>query len=247
MKKILDRLESLEHLLTDSRKTTQVQGDGPTDFDWSLPSYYQPVPHTGVAHPSTGPDLHSPHGLLAHEPHQRSGFQPGISPHNEHRADLANTHDISLPSMGRYACLPPLNYIEYDNREDYIQTEINQGALLYSVSDNLGSERTPKACWRLQRLFTKNVLPWIPLFDEEYCVQKVNDASSSDFRTDDTGVALVLFIFALGEMSSEEDNTSDLPLEFAGISNFLEACKIVDTNRSQSDTLVTVQCRILWS
>jgi hypothetical protein len=158
-----------------------------------------------------------------------------------------DTHDFVLPNLESFCSLPPFNYIEYDEGELYFETEIRQGAFLYGFTGDRSVGTSPKTCWRLQRLFAKNVLPWIPLFDQEYCIAKAASATDCGFKSEDLSVALAMFIFALGAISNEDDCTNDSPESFAGIAYFLEGCRIVDLSRVNNNTITVIQCRILWA
>lgn len=158
-----------------------------------------------------------------------------------------DTHDLNLPTLEAWACYAPFNTIFYDESERYISTELQQGATLYSCTVRGELDVSPKTSWRLQRSFAKNVLPWIPLFDQEYCVEKVANASNSGFTVENTSVALVMFVLALGAISIDDENTKDDPAEFAGLGYFLKGCKIVGEHRSEANSLTMIQCQILWA
>lgn len=203
------------------------------------------------AHPSTEQVTHGP------TPESHSSYQYDHGPPLVRTMSVpdipvlkppdAHENNIVLPNLESFSCLPPFNHIEYDEGELYLQTEIRQGALLYGYTGSRVVDTTSKKCWRLQRLFAKNVLPWIPLFDQEYCISKVTSATECGFESEDLSVALVMFIFALGAMSNDDDCTSNSTASFAGIAYFLQGCKIVDASRTNNNTITMIQCRILWA
>ncbi|RDW69908.1 hypothetical protein BP5796_08305 [Coleophoma crateriformis] len=159
----------------------------------------------------------------------------------------AETHEISIPRLEGFRCLPPFNAAVYDDTEGYYQREFEQGATLYQPHGDEYLDLTPSVCYRLQRLFTKNVLIWVPIFDAEYCSAQFAEAVRCGFSSSSISVAITMFVLALGAISNEEEYTGNCAKEFAGISYFQKACKIVDENRGQMNSIIVVQCRILWS
>jgi hypothetical protein len=245
MSKVMERLERMESLISGIGKApgqTHCHEDVLEEDDWDFPSHNEgpaidqfvpgPTPESRSSHRELPDSLARPLSLSERRP---SSY---LSP---------ETHRISLPNLEKWSCLLPLNQIEYNEGELYFQTEIRQGARLYGYTPSKAPDTSPRICLKLQRLFATNVLPWIPLFDPEYCHQLVASASSNRFQNRNVSLALVMFIFALGAISNDDLNTGDSPEDFAGIEYFVQGYQIIDSNRAECNTITVVQCRILWA
>jgi hypothetical protein len=245
MSKIMERLERMESLVSGAGKDasqTHAREDLQEEDEWDFPS-----DNDGLAIeqyvPGPTPELRSSHRELP------DSLARPLSLTERHPSAYLSpeTHRISLPNLEKWSCLPPLNQIEYNEGETYFQTEIQQGVRLYRFTPSKAPDTSPRICLKLQRLFATNVLPWIPLFDPEYCHQLVVSASSNGFQNRNVSLALVMFVFALGAISNDDVNTGDSPEDFAGIEYFVQGYKIIDSNRAECNTITVVQCRILWA
>jgi hypothetical protein len=150
-----------------------------------------------------------------------------------------------LLGQARPAELEPL---AYDDSEAILDREARQGQALFNnawLTSASDLDLSPRTCWRLQQNFVRNVLPWIPLFDQQTCVSLVTDTAEKEFSESNTSTTLVLFILALGAISRGEHYTGDTPSEFLGLQYFHLASHRLAQDEAYMFDLRVAQCFVL--
>ncbi|KAK7425133.1 hypothetical protein QQX98_000047 [Neonectria punicea] len=86
---------------------------------------------------------------------------------------------LSLDGFSRTAAKPCPKQLEpllFDDAEDYLECEHKYNRLIldpaahFDISD---VDLSFKTCWKNQQSFAKNVLPWVPIFDQQLCAKLV--------------------------------------------------------------------------
>ena len=114
-----------------------------------------------------------------------------------------------------------LGPFSYDSSQQFFSGEIRQGDVLShciedALSHDIQPDFSPQTCWRLQRAFVSEFLRWIPIFDDETCLQHVHIASINGFSDNSASTCLTLLMFAIGAMASDEQLCYEDPSQLPG-------------------------------
>ena len=162
--------------------------------------------------------------------------------------DIPKTHEIHLPELKNCRCLPPLNELVYDDMEDYLQREIDQGNEFYAYVPAAEVDLCPRTCWLLQQSFATNILPWLPLFQADQCVRHLGEAAIHNYDPLIPSTSLTLFVLAVGALIGNPNDTEDAVERLAGIGYFHKGLKSLEVyNRKHCHEIEIIQCRILSS
>jgi hypothetical protein len=96
---------------------------------------------------------------------------------------------------------------------------------------------------RLQQSFVENFLRWTPIFDQQTCIQAVEQAMADGFSKSDASTCLVFFLLALGAVS--EERNENLEEQTPGLDYFSRGSPILEKLSLRTGSLQTLQCRIL--
>ncbi|KAF2094706.1 hypothetical protein NA57DRAFT_79876 [Rhizodiscina lignyota] len=136
---------------------------------------------------------------------------------------------LSISHLGHLAGQPsPLAFrsLEYDDSEEFIESELHQEELIYSCGDPTRVDLSIRSCWAYQQAFVKNILPWFPLFSQDVCAHHVTVAQENHFSPACPSTSLALYILALGAFSRADQIYGDDPREFPGLDYFAAARNI---------------------
>lgn len=162
--------------------------------------------------------------------------------------DVPRTHEIHLPELKNCKCLAPLNELVYDDFEDYLQREIDQGNEFFAYVPTVDVDLSPRTCWGLQQSFAVNILPWLPIFQADHCVRHLDDAVLHNYDPRNNSSTLTLFVLAVGALIGRPNDTEDAVDRLAGMEYFYRGCQNLDRyNRKRSSDIEIIQCRILSS
>lgn len=152
------------------------------------------------------------------------------------------------PDLEYFESLPPLNHIHYNDAEDYTSREIRRGESFFGYSvTSADLDISSRTINRYQQYFVRNVLSWIPLFDQKFMLARIEQAVESGFVEDDFSTALAWLILALGAISNDDGNFHDEPDRFAGVGYFLQGFRLAAHMSSYTPDIIAVQCHILSS
>lgn len=151
-----------------------------------------------------------------------------------------------LLNRPRPAALAPL---EVDDFEEQLELHFADGESIYrSPMIDLNSlSLSSRRCWQLQQIFTKDVLPWCPIIDQQALTALVNRTAESGFQPQSIETCLTLFVLALGAFAQDCHHLHDEPNLFPGIDYFRAGCQLIDADRSAGNSILYVQCRIFMS
>jgi hypothetical protein len=146
---------------------------------------------------------------------------------------------------------PPLNHIYFDEGDEYALRENRRGEGFVLASSSVGSldslDLSPRAVWRYQHHFARNLLSWIPLFDQHFLVSLLEKATLSRFSENESSTALALLILALGALSNDDGNTNDDPAGFAGFEYFVHGSRLAAHMTNFTSNIILIQCHVLTS
>ncbi|KAL3457035.1 hypothetical protein BJX64DRAFT_293545 [Aspergillus heterothallicus] len=152
------------------------------------------------------------------------------------------------PDLESFESLPPLNPIHYDDTEDHTYHGIQRGEQFAAYTPNRASiDLSARTINRYQQAFVRNVLAWIPVFDQGYMVSVIRHASEQGFNESDLSSALGLLILALGAISSDDENVHDDPARFAGVDYFVLGFRATCYLTAHTVDILFVQCHVLSS
>lgn len=216
--RLFSRLDRLEELLLDVKAQTQTQTPSASSSLIESPVLNRPVPST-IASPSR---------------HGGSGVIVGFDLH-------------SLSSLENDSCHPALLPLHTTDFEERLQSELLEGdALFHGEAVGLDMlDLAPRHCWQLQQAFSRHMLPWRPIIDQQVCAQLLNRALDCNFMSGGLDTSLTLFMLALGSIAQESRNTCHDAATMPGIGYFRAACQLVDSDRVSMNTLRYVQCQIM--
>jgi hypothetical protein len=118
----------------------------------------------------------------------------------------ANLHGFGR--IIRRPCPPELIPLFHDDGEGFLERETAYDSILLgrnSAPEPPGVDLGFRACWRNQQSFVRNILAWYPVFDEQFCIDLVKNATDSGFEPSKASTCLALFILALGAFTRAED------------------------------------------
>ncbi|KAK9311169.1 hypothetical protein V1524DRAFT_460469 [Lipomyces starkeyi] len=146
-------------------------------------------------------------------------------------------------------CPPQLEPLLFDNGEDYLECEHQYNQLIFDPTVSIAINDVDlsfKSCWKNLQSFTKNVLPWIPIFDQQVCAKLVQETIANGFKRYKPVTSLILFIFAIGALTRAGDESAQTSLsETSGLDYFRIASRELDIISSDGDTVTISQCFVL--
>lgn len=149
-----------------------------------------------------------------------------------------------LGVLKNYDFAPELKYLDYNDTEEYIESELHQNELLEHFADATTVDLSNARCWSHQQAFVRHVLPWFPLFSQDDAVRHVNSAQEVQFDANSSSTPIALYILALGAFSKAELITGNDPREFPGLNYFAAARKISGPD-GLTHAIHTIQGQIL--
>jgi hypothetical protein len=91
------------------------------------------------------------------------------------------------------------------------------------------------------------LLRWMPLFDDDTCLQHVTLSSAVQFSDGTPSSCLSLLVFAIGAMAVDDDLYHEDPGKLPGIQYFSLAYKILKTMNFSAADFQSLQCQTLFS
>jgi hypothetical protein len=162
-------------------------------------------------------------------------------------------HGHRMPNLLSFVAPESLGPFSYDSSEQFFTEELNQGDVLINAIENtisqdgIDADFAPQTCWRLQRAFVSGFLRWMPLFDDETCLQHVALSSAVQFSDGSTSSCLSLLVFAIGAMAVCDDLYHEDPGKLPGLQYFALAYKTLKTVNFSVTDLQSLQCQTLFS
>lgn len=239
---IINRLERIEeHLHLDERLIFQ-SSDSPT-----ATAHLNGTRSDSIVGPSP---QYSTASSFALNTSPAGGIQPPHSP------DLIfGLHLDGFSRIGTQPCPPCLRPLCSDDVEEEIEQELFCGTSLFSDQGQTDSsilcklDLSGRRSWQLEQAFSKDVLPWLPILEQQHCASIVSRVVEGGFDSAHLETALALFVLALGAFAKEShqpEGNGD-PAALPGIDYFRAACGIVDRERVYRNTILHIQCEILMS
>jgi hypothetical protein len=152
------------------------------------------------------------------------------------------------PSLLHF-CAPSYIHVEsWDYTASFYDDEILAGEELCDQMDELMIQQidlSRRTIRRLQQSFVQNFLRWTPIFDQQTCVQVVDQATAENFGNSNPPTCLAFFLFALGAIS--EERNENLELQKPGLGYFARGCQILEGLSLRTGNLLLLQCRVLQS
>jgi hypothetical protein len=157
-----------------------------------------------------------------------------------------------MPNLLTFCAPSPLESFSYDDAQIFFGREVDQGDDSFNHLDNplkptFDLDLSRRTCWRLQRSFIRNFLRWIPIFDDETCLNHIQTAASCDHDEKSPDVCITLLMYAIGAVSENDEfyhrDLNSLP----GYAYILKAYKILDEVRFPAREVIYLQCRVLLS
>lgn len=153
----------------------------------------------------------------------------------------------ALTRLGGHEMPPLLEPLQFDDSEAFFVREIAQGKRLYQAGNPNNLDLSPRLCARLLQAFSRNVLTWFPIFDQESFTKLVAKSCTDLFDQSDPETCLILLMLSLGDLSKVDDLTSDDPHEFPGLNYFLAASRTLNRDATLGYSLLEAQCHLLIS
>ncbi|KAF2191471.1 hypothetical protein K469DRAFT_746795 [Zopfia rhizophila CBS 207.26] len=174
------------------------------------------------------------------------------SPSSPVTTRLLGYDHIGLPfgfliHLANHKVAPTFQSLEFDESEVYLEREIAQGKDLYQAGVPGALDLSPRLCGRFLQSFSRNVLTWFPIFDQQSFSKLAAKSYTHHFDQSDPETCLILLMLSLGALSKAKDLTSDDPHQFPGLNYFLSACKALNMGITPGYSLIEMQCQILIS
>lgn len=136
-----------------------------------------------------------------------------------------------------------------EDGENELEVELFQGQSIFdgppiSLNDLVVN---PRRCWQLEQHFSRDVLPWFPIIDQQVSTEIVSRAVEGGFGYTTSDTRLALFILAVGSFAQDCHHTADDPPSFPGHDYFRAGYQLLDADRAKNATVEHVQCHILAS
>jgi hypothetical protein len=96
---------------------------------------------------------------------------------------------------------------------------------------------------RLQQSFVENFLRWTPIFDQQTCIQAIEQTMADDSKDSNASTCLACFLLALGAISEERNENPQE--QTPGLDYFARGNRILESLSLRTGSLPTLQCRIL--
>lgn len=146
-------------------------------------------------------------------------------------------------------CPKQLEPLLFDDGEDYLECEHKYNQLIldpavhFDISD---VDLSFKTCWKNQQSFAKNVLPWVPIFDQQLCAKLVQETLANGFGSCEPASGLSLFVLALGALTRIGDESAQTAVsETPGLGYFRIASRKLDVAVSDQDAITVAQSFVL--
>lgn len=161
------------------------------------------------------------------------------------------TVGINLSGLSRLLNRPGPDVLAplcHDDFEEQLELHFIDGERIFQQGPtdlstlNLSSRR----CWQLQQMFTKDVLPWCPIIDQQALTELVNRTVDAKFPYN-LDTCLTLFVLALGSFAQDSHHLNDDPNMFPGIDYFRAGCMLLDADRGAANTILYTQCHIFMA
>jgi hypothetical protein len=181
-----------------------------------------------------------------------TAYQGRAGPPSYGSLSSARPYGHRMPNIMSFLAPASLGPFSYDSSQEFFSGEIGQGdALFHCIEDALindvQADFSPQACWRLQRAFASEFLRWIPIFDDETCLQHVRIASANRFSDNSASTCLTLLMFAIGAMAGDEQLYHEDPSQLPGFQYLALSYKILKNMRSPAGDVKHLRCCALFS
>lgn len=182
----------------------------------------------------------------------RGSHQRRLGPPSQASICVPRRHGHRMPNLLSFVAPDSLGPFSYDSSEIFFTQEVEQGNSLinfieYTVVKNIHADFSPQTCWKLQRAFASGFLRWMPLFDDDTCLQHVNLSSATHFSDGSASSCLSLLILALGSMAMDDNFCHGDPSQLPGIEYLALAYKAMKAMESSTGNMLYLQCHTLFS
>ncbi|EOA85620.1 uncharacterized protein SETTUDRAFT_40149 [Exserohilum turcica Et28A] len=150
------------------------------------------------------------------------------------------------PSLTTFRAPSYINVESWDYTAEFYDDEILAGEQLADQCDAIilqPVDLSRRTCRRLQQSFVENVLRWTPIFDQQSCIDALEQAESKEFSSSDAQTSLAFLMLALGAIA--EDKRCDSNSFTPGLEYFSRGCRILERLSFRIGNLTHLQCRIL--
>ncbi|KAH6680158.1 hypothetical protein B0J14DRAFT_633752 [Halenospora varia] len=167
----------------------------------------------------------------------RGTFQGRAGPPSYGSVSTTRALGHRLPNLISFVAPASLGPFSYDYAEQFFTGEVEQGNALFEciehfISNGISADFAPQTCWRLQRAFVSGFLRWMPIFDDETCLQHFQIASNNQFLDGSSSTCMTLFMLAIGSMAIDEHLYSEDPYQLPGFPYLALGYKILTGMRS---------------
>ncbi|KAJ4358192.1 uncharacterized protein N0V89_002771 [Didymosphaeria variabile] len=158
----------------------------------------------------------------------------------------ATESQTARPSLLTFRAPPYMHVESWDFTRDFYDDEILAGEHLSEQLDAMLdqpvdlSRRTTR---QLQQSFVENFLRWTPIFDQQTCVNAVEQAISDSFVGSSPSTCLALFLLAVGAVTEDKGKTAKDTLP--GLDYLARCSQILERLSLRNGNLMTLQCRVL--
>lgn len=183
---------------------------------------------------------------------QNKVYQGKAGPPSYGSLSTAKPYGHRMPNLMSFVAPASLGPFSYDSSEQFFTGEVEQGNSLFECIEDalladLPADFSPQTCWRLQRAFVGGFLRWMPIFDDDVCLEHVETASRCLFSNESASSCLTLFMFAIGAMAGDEHFYEEDPRQLPGFQYLALGYKILKNMRAPIGDILHLQCRTLLS
>ncbi|KAF1973093.1 hypothetical protein BU23DRAFT_143153 [Bimuria novae-zelandiae CBS 107.79] len=158
----------------------------------------------------------------------------------------ATESQTARPSLLTFRAPPYIHVESWDFTREFYDDEMLAGEQLSDALDALLDQPldlSTRTTRRLQQSFVENFLRWTPIFDQQTCVNAVEEANIENFAGSSLHLCLAFFILAIGAITEgrgEQHSNSPPGLEYLA-----RGCQILERLSLRTGNLMTLQCRVL--
>lgn len=150
------------------------------------------------------------------------------------------------PSLLTFRAPPYIHVESWDFTREFYDDELLAGEHL---SDQLHVlldqpiDLSRRSTRRLQQSFVENFLRWSPIFDQQTCVNALEQATLLNFTGFTPSVCLTFFLLAVGAITEDkgQDHDNSLP----GLDYLARGCQILERLSLRTGDIMVLQCRVL--
>ncbi|CAK7211317.1 hypothetical protein SBRCBS47491_001083 [Sporothrix bragantina] len=219
--------------------------------------HHQPHDHHESLSPYVATTTPSDHGVTAHAVHITAAVGAGStrpSPLFGYRLDSLSRLGPDAASLPSLRALCHLDVNAELETELFGQSTADTGLLSSEQEPNL--DLSPRRCWSLEQAFSRDVLPWCPIIEQQECAELVARAAEDGFPRGRLETAVALLVLALGSFARESgsgrgrDHANGRNGQLPGIEYFHAGRQVVHTAAGLSGasgrySIMRVQCDLL--